>query len=59
MRRAAGNRRRVLALLLWAIVVALWVRNMLPGEKAETMYLGAEVSTVNETPLPAQAPVSA
>ena len=56
MKRAASNRRRALALLLWAIVVALWVRHMLPGEKAETMYLGAAVSTVNETPLPAQTP---
>ena len=56
MRRAAGKRRLVLALLLWAIVVTLWVRHMLPGEKAETMYLGAAVSTVNEAPLPAQTP---
>ena len=58
MKRAASNRRRALALLLWAIVVALWVRHMLPGEKAETepMYLGAAASTVNEMPLPAQTP---
>lgn len=56
MKRASGNRRRALALLLWAVVVALWVRHMPPGEKAETMYLGAAVSTVNETSLPAQTP---
>lgn len=30
MRRAAGNRRLALALLLWAIVVTLWVWHMLP-----------------------------
>ena len=58
MKRAAGNRRRALALLLWAIVVTLWVRHMLPGEKAEMMYLGVAVSTVNETPLPAQTPAA-
>lgn len=58
MRRAADKRRLALVLLLWAIVVALWVRHMLPDEKAETMYLGAAVSTVNETPLPAQSPAA-
>lgn len=56
MKRAADKRRLALALLLWAIVVTLWVRHMLPDEKAETMYLGAAVSTVNEMPLPAQTP---
>ena len=35
MRRAAGKRRLALALLLWAIVVTLWVRHMLPLATAD------------------------